>query len=433
MRTAPSATRVHIGIFGRRNVGKSSLINALAGHVVSLVSTEPGTTTDPVKKALELPSLGPAILVDTAGLDDEGILGRARVERTKRVIERTDIGVLVTTGCALSVDIEERLVAELSTRGIPVVIVINKVDVTPLRAFAVERLRRHGAPVIMTSATRHRGIEDLLLCLAGLSLPSPDSSLLVADLIPESGTAVLVVPIDQQAPKGRLVLPQTQAIRELLDHGCTAIATRDDQLAATMAWMRTPPDLVVTDSQAVERVAAITPESVPLTTFSILMARHKGDLALQLNGARVIDRLSPGDRVLIAEACSHHPTEDDIGRVKIPLWLAKKAGGELVCDHVRGRDFPDDLDDYSLVIHCGACTWNRRQVLSRLERCRNAGVPVSNYGMIIAHTNGLLDRAMLPFDRAGGESSRAQRKPSPVEEVQPTRERSTSEDRSHAK
>jgi len=397
--------RTHIGIFGRRNVGKSSLINALAGQAVSLVSTEPGTTTDPVKKALELPTLGPAILIDTAGLDDQGALGRARVERTGRVVERTDIGVVVAVGAAFG-EIEERLIAEFESREVPAVVVFNKVDVALPDTSVTQRLRLKGIPVVLTAAARKAGVEALLLCLSGLGRPESSGRLLIADLVGDGGLAVLVIPIDKEAPRGRLILPQANALRELLDHGAAGVAVRDDRLAEALSRLASPPQLVVTDSQALARVAEVTPPSVPLTTFSILMSRLKGDPALQRAGALAIDRLADGSRVLIAESCAHHPTEDDIGRVKLPRWLAKRTGRRLHFEHAQGRDFPDDLGSFDLVVHCGACTWNRRQVMSRLARCEAAGVPVTNYGMAIAQCLGLLERALAPIEHTDGRAAR---------------------------
>lgn len=394
MNTPPRGSRLHIAVFGRRNAGKSSLINALAGQQVSIVSAVAGTTTDPVEKAMELQPIGPVLLIDTAGLDDVGELGALRVEKTRLVQERTDIAVIVAPADAWG-EAEDALAAGFAAAKVPVVAVLNQTDrLRPGRRPAVPR-------VVETSAATGAGL-DLLRAALVSSVPDGwlDPPAIVSDLLPPGGLCVLVVPIDKEAPKGRLILPQVQTIRDLLDGDQTAIVVKERELATTLKRLGRPPDLVVTDSQAFLKVCADVPEGVPVTSFSILFARHKGDLDAFVAGAAAIDRLRPGDRVLIAESCTHHPIGEDIGRVKIPRWLAQYLGFEVRISVVSGHDFPADLADHRLVIHCGSCTTNRREVLARVLRCRAAGVPITNYGVAIAKVQGLLERVLRPFPGA---------------------------------
>ncbi len=411
-RRAPRGLRLHIGIFGRRNSGKSSLLNALAEQPVAIVSPQPGTTTDPVEKPLELPALGPAVLIDTAGCDDVGEVGQLRVGRTRLVLERTDIGLVVAAGGDWG-PAEEELVAALRERGVPAIAVLNKSDLGAPPAELVERLTAAGLPVVPVSALTGQGLADLrqaLLDAAPADFLDPPS--ILGDLVPPGELAVLVVPIDKEAPRGRLILPQVQAIRDLLDNDSFCLVVKERELREALARQNRPPALVVTDSQAFLKVSADTPPGVPMTSFSILFARFKGDLTALALGARAVDRLRPGDRVLIAEACAHHPIADDIGRVKIPRWLEQYVGGALAFTHAQGRDFPADLSPYRLVVHCGACMWNRREMLNRLLQCRRAGVPATNYGVAIAHALGVLERALAPFPavleawRAAGDHGR---------------------------
>ena len=392
--------RWHIAFFGRRNAGKSSLLNALTQQQVSIVSPVPGTTTDPVEKPMELQPIGPVVFIDTAGLDDQGSLGEARVERSWKVLERADIALLVSDGTSWS-DFEETFCARAQSRGLPVVVALNKADLHAAAPTVVEELRRREIGCVVTSAATGQGIAGLREALvtaaqSRLSEPPP----LLADLVPAGEMAVLVVPIDKEAPKGRLILPQVQAIRELLDQDALCLVVKERELRHALARLTSPPRLVVTDSQAFLKVAADTPPGTLLTSFSILFARAKGDLTAQVDGALASDRLRPGDRVLIAEACTHHPVGEDIGRVKIPRWLTQRVGGALNFQHVQGRDFPEDLFPYKLVIHCGACMWNRQSMQARIQHCRHAGVPVTNYGIIIAHSLGILERALSPFPAA---------------------------------
>jgi [FeFe] hydrogenase H-cluster maturation GTPase HydF len=397
---SPRGVRLHIGIFGRRNVGKSSLLNALTRQPVAIVSAVPGTTTDPVEKPMELNPIGPVLFVDTAGVDDAGALGEQRVQRTLQVIERVDLAILVLDEAGLG-DMEVGLLDTFARRKLPVVVAHNKADLTgPSSATMASLQARDLAPVVM-SAAQGQGLPELR---AALIAQVPDSFLhppsLLADLVPPGECAVLVVPIDKEAPKGRLILPQAQAIRDLLDHDAWTLVVKERELRAALERLQRPPALVVTDSQAFLKVAADTPPAVPMTSFSILFARQKGDLLTFARGARAIDRLVPGDRIAIAESCTHHPIGEDIGRVKLPRWLHQFVGGGLVIDHVQGRDFVADASRYKLVIQCGACMFTRREVLLRIEACGRAGVPITNYGLAIAHSLGVMPRALLPFPAA---------------------------------
>ena len=400
MQATPRALRLHIGLFGRRNVGKSSLLNAITRQQVSIVSAVAGTTTDPVEKPMELLPLGPVLFVDTAGVDDEGALGALRLERTRAVLGRVDLGVVVTEACAWG-GFEDGLVAELDRRRVPVVIAVNKTDARPLPDDERDRLQQRAGALVALSALTGEGVGDLREALLRLAPADHfDSRRVVSDLVPPGGIAVLVVPIDKEAPKGRLILPQVMVIRDLLDGESLALVTQDRELARALASLSRPPALVVTDSQAFLKVAADVPPGVPMTSFSILMARFQGDLAEQVRGTLAIERLVPEDRVLIAETCTHHPIGDDIGRVKIPRWLRQYTGASLQFTHVQGRDFPADLSPYRLVVHCGNCTGNRREMLSRIHRCREAGVPITNYGLTIAYSLGIFERALVPFPSA---------------------------------
>jgi len=400
MQSTPKALRLHIGLFGRRNVGKSSLLNALTRQQVSIVSEVAGTTTDPVEKPMELLPLGPVLFVDTAGVDDEGALGELRMQRTRAVLDRVDLGVVVTEAGAWG-SFEDGLVTELTRRKVPVVIAVNKVDERPLAEDERACLQRAGHALVTLSALTGEGVGDVREALLRLAPADHfDSRRIVADLVPPGDVAVLVIPIDKEAPKGRIILPQVMAIRDLLDGGSLALVTQDRDLKRALAGLAQPPALVVTDSQAFLKVAADVPPGVPMTSFSILMARFQGDLAEQVRGTLAIEHLAGGDRVLIAETCTHHPIGDDIGRVKIPRWLSQYAGAKLDFTHVQGRDFPADLSPYRLVVHCGNCTGNRREMLSRIHRCREAGVPITNYGLTIAYSLGIFERALAPFPSA---------------------------------
>jgi len=392
--------RLHIGLFGRRNAGKSSLLNALVEQRVAIVSDVAGTTTDTVEKAMELSPIGPVVFLDTAGIDDTGDLGALRVERTKQAFDRTDVGIVVVDSGKWG-EFEDSIVAELQQRNIPLVIAFNHSDKGLPDDVLLESLRLRNLAIVTTTATTGSGIDVLREAIVRIV---PDEVLspppIVSDLVPSGGTVILVVPIDKEAPKGRLILPQVQTIRDLLDGNRSAVVCKDTELEKTLGRLNLPPDLVVTDSQAFGVVSKIVPPDVPLTSFSVLFARQKGDLTVMIDGARAIASLKPGDRVLMAEACSHHAVDDDIGRVKIPALLRKYVGGDLHIEHVQGRNFPNDsLTNWELVIHCGACMWNRREILSRMMHCRSAGVPITNYGLAIAFMHGILDRAVAALYR----------------------------------
>jgi len=396
-RATSKGFRLHIGFFGRRNVGKSSLLNAITQQSVSIVSEVPGTTTDPVEKPMELQPIGPVLFVDTAGVDDVGALGAQRIEKTRQAIARTDIAVLVAEA-AIWTDFEETLLAELRGRDIPVVIALNKIDVRKPATELTNRLQQERVCFVELSAATGVGVdvfrERLWQAAPSESLESPT---IVRDLVAPGQTAVLVMPIDKEAPKGRIKQLQVQAIRDLLDGESSCMVVKDAGLKRALDNMKTLPSLVVSDAQVFEQVARITPESVPVTAFSILLSRLKGDLVAQTRAAVAIDSLRPGDKVLIAETCTHHPVEEDIGRVRIPRWLNQYVGGELAFTYVRGREFPNDITPYKLVIHCGACMWNRQEMVSRIRECQRQGVPITNYGLVIAFAQGILERALEPF------------------------------------
>jgi len=400
MKKTPKGFRLHIGLFGRRNVGKSSLLNAMTNQSVSIVSDTAGTTTDPVEKPMELLPVGPVLFIDTAGVDDAGALGDMRVQRTRQVLDRTDVGVIVAEAGHWGA-FEDGILTELRSREVPAIVVFNKADLGAPDADLVERLTEQRVPYVETVATGGSGTLDLREALIK-SAPAEyiNAQAIVGDLVPAGELVVLVTPIDLEAPKGRLILPQVQTIRDILDHDAYCMVVKERELSDALGRLKRPPALVVTDSQAFAEVAAKTPDQVLMTSFSILFARFKGDLSEFVRGALAIEDLSAGDHILVAEACSHHPVEDDIGQVKIPRWLRQYVGGDLKFIHVRGHDFPDDLSPYKLVVHCGACMWNRREVLSRQIRCRRAGVPTANYGMTIAYTLGIFERALRPFPSA---------------------------------
>ncbi|HON68259.1 MAG TPA: [FeFe] hydrogenase H-cluster maturation GTPase HydF, partial [Phycisphaerae bacterium] len=359
-----------------------------------------GTTTDPVEKPMELLPLGPVLFIDTAGIDDIGALGELRVRKTRQVFDRTDLGVVVTEPSGWG-EFEDRILAELAERKIPAIVVFNKTDTRRPDEAIVSRLTADKIPTVQTAAVSGTVIVDLRQALLDAA-PAEfiNSPTLVADLVGPGEMAVLVVPIDKEAPRGRLILPQVQVIRDLLDGDAFCMVVKERELRAALDRLGTPPKLVVTDSQAFLKVAADTPPNVRMTSFSILFSRFKGDLLAQVEGAMAVDSLRAGDRVLVAEACSHHPIAEDIGRVKIPRWLTQYVGGKLHFTHVQGHDFPDDLPEYKLVIHCGACMSNRREMLTRVMRCRQAGVPITNYGLVIAYSLGIFERALEPFPAA---------------------------------
>lgn len=393
----PRSNRVHIGIFGRRNAGKSSLVNAISGQEAAIVSPEAGTTTDPVYRSMEIHGVGPVVLIDTAGIDDEGALGKMRVEKSLQVLRKTDLALLVVDpSCGIG-EPEEKLLGTLKEKSIPVICVLNKKDL----GIPAEGLPSfpQGVDVFQVSALTGEGIPRLIKGMADKidAARLSEEPTIVGDLIKPGDLVVLTIPVDIEAPKGRLILPQVQTLRDILDHQGIGICVKLEQLPDVLQSLAREPALVITDSQIFREVDAIVPPSVPLTSFSILFARYKGDFSDLVDGTRCLSSLSAGDRVLIAEACTHHPVEDDIGRVKIPAWLEKRAGGKLDFTWTRGLSYPEDLSSYKVVIHCGGCMLNRKEMLERIKLARRAGVPITNYGMTIAWANGILERALKPF------------------------------------
>lgn len=385
-----SGERVHIAFFGLRNAGKSSLVNAVTGQALSLVSDIKGTTTDPVQKSMELLPLGPVVIIDTPGLDDEGTLGEMRVRRARQILSKTDLAVLVVDA-TLGLQEDDRTLCSLfAERSIPYLIAWNKCDL----------LSDCPAPAeheIYVSASRGDRIQELKDQLAQLLPKGEKPRELIQDLLNPGDLVILVTPIDEAAPKGRLILPQQQTLRAILDHHAFAMVVQDTELPNALATLAVKPRLVVTDSQAFRRVSAVVPSDILLTSFSILFARYKGDLSTVVHGAAALDRLSDGDRVLISEGCTHHRQCGDIGTVKLPGWLRAYTGKDLQFAFTSGAEFPDDLSDYSLVVHCGGCMLNEREMQSRLEACRKQNVPVTNYGTAIAQAHGILRRSLSPF------------------------------------
>lgn len=398
MNTTPRGNRVHIAIFGRRNVGKSSLINAITGQPIALVSDVAGTTTDPVYKAMEILPLGPVTLIDTAGIDDEGALGELRVKKTLEVLDKTDLALLVMDQQTGFGTWEQDLAERILSRKIPLLGVVNKIDRADPAA-SLPGQNKICFPLLYVSSLTGQGIWDLKERIAKEAPNLWDDIPIIGDLIDPGDTVVLVVPIDKEAPKGRLILPQVQTIRDILDHGGSALVVQDTGLREALRKLSSPPRLVVTDSQAFAQVASVVPESVPLTSFSILFARHKGDLRTLADGAKAVAHLPPNARILIGEACTHHAIGDDIARVKIPNLLKKLVGPAVTFTYAPGAVFPpmEELEQYDLVIHCGGCMINRREMLSRLARVREAGVPVINYGVLLAYGQGILKRCLQPF------------------------------------
>lgn len=411
MNGTPKALRLHIGIFGRANTGKSSFLNLVTGQRTSIVSPVAGTTADVVRKSMELLPLGPVTFLDTAGVDDDSGIGPLRVERTREALASSDVAVMVLEA-PLWTESEASLEAACAAGATPLILVVNKADREEPRADWLDELRRRHGRVMPCSCARAAADpayrESVMVEFKRLLLEAcPDGFLeappLLEGLLPEGGApavAALVVPVDSGAPKGRLILPQVQAIRAALDARAAVLVMQDTQYRAALGRLSSPPDLVVCDSQVAEGTVRDTPPDVPCTTFSILFSRCKSDIDAMAAGAATLSRLRPGDRVLVSEACTHHPLEDDIGRVKIPRWIREKTGYELQIDHRAGKDYPEDLSKYSLIIHCGACTLTRREMMWRMERARSAGVPITNYGMAISALRGVLERTLEPFPSA---------------------------------
>ena len=395
----PRGSRLHIAIFGRRNAGKSSLINALTNQDIAIVSDIPGTTTDPVYKSMEILPVGPVVIIDTAGIDDVGELGGLRIKKTIAVLNKTDLMVLVIDPGQGAGEYEQDLIQKAGEQGVPVVGVINKVDLEPVAD--VEKLEGVlGIRLIPVSAVTRQGIESLKKEIIKSAPKEWTAPTIIGDLIDPGDTVVLVVPIDLAAPKGRLILPQVQTIRDILDNDACALVVKERELKKALSGLAHNPKIVVTDSQAFLKVDADTPKEILMTSFSILFARFKGNLETLVAGALAVDKLKPGDHVLISEACTHHRVADDIGTVKIPRWLRQKAGGEIHFDWSSGIELPENLERYNLIVHCGACMINRKEMLHRIMQATSAGVPIVNYGVLIAHVHGILRRALSPFPAA---------------------------------
>lgn len=392
----PNANRLHITLFGKRNSGKSSLINALTGQEVALVSDSPGTTTDPVSKAMEIQGIGPCLFIDTPGFDDEGKLGKMRIEKTKKAIEKTDIAIMICGGDATDEEpeLKEELYwyEQLKKRNIPIILLINKMDIRKTTESLAKHIRELlGNNPILVSTKEWTGIEQIRLAILEKLPTTFEEQSITGKLVTENDLVLLVMPQDTQAPKGRLILPQVQTIRELLDKKCLIATCTTDKLPETLKVFARPPKLIITDSQVFKTVYEQKPEKSKLTSFSILFAGYKGDIHFYIESAAAIESLTESSRVLIAEACTHAPLSEDIGRVKLPRLLRKRIGEKLSIDMVSGTDFPEDLTPYSLVIHCGACMFNRKYVLNRIERAREQKIPMTNYGVAIAFLNGILE------------------------------------------
>ena len=407
MNLTPKSLRLHIGLFGRTNVGKSSFLNLVAGQDVAIVSKVPGTTTDVVEKPMELLPLGPVVFLDTAGVDDSSELAGLRLAKTRKIFDRSEVVAIVLEAESWT-GFEDGILAEAAARSVPVILVVNKIDLKAPSGEYIAMLKQKSPRVITCSSIDLAGRDGYLTAFKQHLLEAcPEEFLapppLMADLLSSGngiGMAVLVVPIDLQAPRGRLILPQVQAIRDCLDSDAAVAVVKEREYPALLKKLAAPPEITVCDSQVVLKVVGDTPPGVPCTTFSILFARNKGDLAEMARGAAVLTDIGPGDRILIAEACSHHAIEDDIGRVKIPRWIRQYAGTDVAIDTCAGRDYPEDLDRYRLVIHCGGCMITRREMLSRIEAARRAGVAVTNYGVAISALQGVIERTLAPFPAA---------------------------------
>ncbi|WP_320046022.1 [FeFe] hydrogenase H-cluster maturation GTPase HydF [uncultured Ilyobacter sp.] len=392
----PSSNRLHIAIFGKRNMGKSTLINALTGQNLAIVSEYAGTTTDPVYKAMEILPIGPCVIIDTAGLDDLGDLGELRVKKSLEVLKKTDIALLTVTGEGFS-DFDREIIKLLEEKNIPFITVINKKDIIPANSEFTEELKIKEIPHVAISAQLKEEIHTLKELIIKYSPKEFEQPTIVGDLITPGESIVLVIPVDTGMPKGRLILPQVQTMRDILDNDGVFHVCKERELRWTLDKLKEKPKLVITDSQEFSKVSADTPDDILLTSFSILFARYKGDLMKMVKGAKALKNLKAGDKVLMAEACTHHAQPDDIGRIKIPRWIRQNIENDLTFDFCAGRDYPDNLSDYKLVIHCGGCTLNRKEMLSRIDASSVQGVPVLNYGLCIATLHGILDRALKPF------------------------------------
>ena len=405
LNNTPSADRIHIGIFGKRNAGKSSLINAITGQNLAIVSDVAGTTTDPVLKAMELLPLGPVVMIDTPGLDDDGDLGQLRIRKSYQILNKTDIAVLVTDATIGITDEDLAILKRIREKEIPYVVVRNKIDALDANETISKVFHSPSLPegwltdknYISVSSQTGQNIYELKELIAK-QVPSENMTLkIVGDLLSPNDLVVLVVPIDSAAPKGRLILPQQQTIRDILEAGAISVVTRESELKHTLSSLAQKPRMVITDSQAFKEVSKDTPEDILLTSFSILFARYKGNLQSNVEGARTLEHLKDGDKILISEGCTHHRQCEDIGTVKLPRWIENYTGKKLEFSFTSGTEFPLDLSDYALIVHCGGCTLNEREMKYRLKCAKDQNIPMTNYGIAIAYMNGILERSLMPF------------------------------------
>ena len=401
MNETPSADRVHIGFFGKRNAGKSSIVNKVTGQELAVVSDVKGTTTDPVSKAMELLPMGPVVIIDTPGIDDEGYLGELRVLKAKQVLNRVDVAVLIVDATVGKTSVDEELIRIFKEKEIPYLVVYNKADLLKTKdgnQFSSEnKLNQNAEQSIYASAVTGQNIYELKERIASLAVTDELKLRLVGDLLEPSDFAILVVPIDKAAPKGRLILPQQQTIRDILERGALSLVVKEDELSNTLETLGKKPKLVITDSQVFAKVSKETPEDIWLTSFSILFARFKGNLKAAAAGAAAIDRLKDGDKILISEGCTHHRQCDDIGTVKLPRWIRNYTGKELKFEYSSGRDFPEDVTKYSLIVHCGGCMLNEREMRYRQKCALDQEIPITNYGIAIAYMQGILKRCVEMF------------------------------------
>lgn len=400
LNSTPNGERVHIGIFGRMNSGKSSIINAITGQSLSIVSTTPGTTTDPVYKTMEILPLGPVVIIDTPGLDDVGELGSQRVIKGYEVLDKTDLAVLVVDAAIGKSAEDEAILQKIRTKGIPYLVIYNKADLTK-KVLANQNEKEEKS--IWVSSKTMENIFELKEQLASMIPNRLDGKRIIGDLLEPQDVVILVVPIDSAAPKGRLILPQQQVIRDILEAGAISVVVQTDGLKSAIESLKQKPRLVVTDSQAFGEVKKIVPEDIELTSFSILMARYKGNLFEAVKGAKVLDSIEEGAKILISEGCTHHRQCDDIGTVKLPKWISSFTGKEVVFEHTSGTEYKRDLSEYSLVVHCGGCMLNEKEMQSRIEKTLEQDVPITNYGILIAHMNGIIERSIEPFPEFHGD------------------------------
>jgi len=397
----PRSERVHIALFGMRNAGKSSIINALTNQEIAIVSEMKGTTTDPVYKAMEILPIGPCVIIDTAGLDDVGELGELRKKKTLEVLNKTNIALVVIDTSIGLTDYDKSIIEQVKSKKIPVIAVLNKTDIALVNEEIISKIKKQlDIPSVSVSAVTKQGVKELKDKIISMIPDEEEKFKIVGDLISPGDFVVLVTPIDKAAPKGRLILPQQQTIRDILESDAIAIVTKEHELRETLENLGKKPRLVITDSQVFLKVAADTPKDIPMTSFSILFARYKGDLVELIRGVKAVEKLKDGDKVLVSEGCTHHRQSDDIGRVKIPRWLRQITGKQIDFEYTSGVTFTEDVKRYALIIHCGACMLNRSAMLNRIESAKEFNVPMVNYGILIAYVQGILDRALEPFPLA---------------------------------